>query len=145
MARASCATSHDHRLVAYKGRWRMWFSESGSSESGARISSSFPALVDYLDAPLDTSAGEAKDASRMTGPLRLAARAHDGRAGEHREQRPDRSLVVGFLLQLCSVDPQIVWPAGALVAFLSAVVHFRVQQRSFANAGRDDRQPSLDG
>jgi hypothetical protein len=54
-------------------------------------------------------------------------------------------LLVGFLLQLCGVAPEIVWPAGALVALLAAVVHFRAQQHSFTNVQRADRHPSLDG
>jgi hypothetical protein len=54
-------------------------------------------------------------------------------------------LLVGFLLQLCGVVPEIVWPAGALVALLSAAVHFRAQQRSFASAERAELRPSLDG
>jgi hypothetical protein len=54
-------------------------------------------------------------------------------------------VVVGFILQLCGVDAGIVWTAGALVALLSVLVHFRAQQRSFAIAERADRRPSRDG
>ena len=103
-----------------------------------------PGLVDYLEAPLDTSHGEARTASSMTGRsgwqlaltmAGLVSIVNSALIG----------LLVGFLLQLCGVDPEIVWPAGALVALLSAVVHFRAQLRSFANAQRADRHPSLDG
>jgi hypothetical protein len=103
-----------------------------------------PGLVDYLEAPLDTSHGEARRASSMTGRsgwqlaltmAGLVSIVNSALIG----------LLVGFLLQLCDVDPEIVWPAGVLVALLSAVVHFRAQQRSFANAERADRNPSLDG
>src|SRR5882757_936562 len=103
-----------------------------------------PGLADYLEAPLDTSHGEARRASDMTGRAGwqlaltmagLVSIVNSALIG----------LLVGFLLQLCGVDPEIVWPAGALVALLSAVVHFRAQQRSFANAERADRHPSIDG
>jgi len=103
-----------------------------------------PGLVDYLEAPLDTSHGEARRASSMTGRsgwqlaltmAGLVSIVNSALIG----------LLVGFLLQLCGVDPEIVWPAGALVTLLSAVVHFRAQQRSFANAERADRHPSIDG
>ncbi len=82
-----------------------------------------PGLVDYLDAPLDTSTGDARDARRMTG--RYAWQLALTMAGLVSIVNSALiGLVVGFLLQLCSVDPQIVWPVGALVALLSAVVHF---------------------
>ena len=103
-----------------------------------------PGLVDYLEAPLDTGQGEARRASGMTGRYGwqlaltmagLVSIVNSALIG----------LLVGFLLQLCGVAPGTVWSAGALVALLSAVVHFSAQQHSFANAQRADRRPSLDG
>jgi hypothetical protein len=103
-----------------------------------------PSLVDYLEAPLDTSHGDASSAAGMTGRYRwqlaltmagLVTIVNSALIG----------LLVGFLLQLWGVAPEILWPAGALVALLSAVVHFSAQQRSFTNAQRADRHPSLDG
>jgi hypothetical protein len=54
-------------------------------------------------------------------------------------------IVVGFLLQLAGVDPAIVWSAGAVAALVAAVIHLRLQQRTFATAERADRRPSRDG
>ena len=100
-----------------------------------------PGLVDYLDAPLDTSHGDARSAAGMTGRYRwqlaltmagLVSIVNSALIG----------LLVGFLLQLCGVAPEILWPAGALVALLSAVVHFSAQQR-FVHERAAHRSPSL--
>jgi hypothetical protein len=103
-----------------------------------------PGLVDHIEGPLDTSLDDARRASGMTGPsgwqlaltmAGLVSIVNSALIG----------VVVGFLLQLAGADPAIVWSAGAVVVLVAAVIHLRVQQRSFTIAERADRPPSRDG